>query len=315
VVAEYLVGGLSRRAIGAGGVKRALLTGGSGQVGAAVLAAAQNAGWSFYAPKRDVLDLARPDTLIDAIGAEDWQIVINCGAYTAVDKAQEEKGLAHAVNRIAPSIIAQETALRGIPLIHVSTDYVFDGESPEPYSEEDRVSPVSVYGASKEGGEAAIRAVNPRHAIIRTAWVLSAEGSNFINTMLRLAETRKEVRVVNDQIGCPTSASDIAAALLTVADRMTASRKRPSGTWHFVNGGAATWYDLAAFVFERAAAAGLAVPRLSAIPTEDYPTPARRPANSQLSTSKYARDFGVTPRAWQDAVGDILDKRLQGNHT
>jgi dTDP-4-dehydrorhamnose reductase len=293
-------------------MKRALLTGGTGQIGKAVLARAEAAGWSLEAPPRAILDLARPETIIDAVAAEDWQIVINCGAYTAVDKAQEEKGLAHAINRIAPGIIAQETALRGIPLLHVSTDYVFDGEQAAPYREDDRVSPVSVYGASKEGAEAAIRATNPRHAIIRTAWVLSADGANFINTMLRLAETRGEVGVVNDQLGCPSSAGDIAAALLLVAERMTAARKRPVGTWHFVNRGAASWHDLAAFVFARAAAAGLATPKLDAISTADYPTAARRPANSQLDSSKFAKDFGLVPRSWQEAVGEILDDRLRG---
>jgi dTDP-4-dehydrorhamnose reductase len=293
-------------------MKRGLLTGGTGQIGRAMLARAEAAGWSLEAPPRASLDLARPETIIDAVAAEDWQIVINCGAYTAVDKAQEEKGLAHAINRIAPGIIAQETALRGIPLLHVSTDYVFDGEQAAPYREDDRVSPVSVYGASKEGGEAAIRAINPRHAIIRTAWVLSADGANFINTMLRLAETRKEIGVVNVQLGCPSSAGDIATALLLVAERMTAARKRPVGTWHFVNSGVASWHDLAALVFARAAATGLATPRLDAISTASYPTAARRPANSQLDSSKFAKDFGLVPRSWQDAVGEILDERLRG---
>jgi dTDP-4-dehydrorhamnose reductase len=291
-------------------VKRALLTGGSGQIGKAVIALAESQGFSVYAPPRAVLDLAQPDTIIEAIDAEDWRIVINCGAFTAVDKAQTDKARAHAINRIAPGVIAQETALRGIPVLQVSTDYVFDGEKAEPYAEDDRVSPVNVYGASKEGAEAAIRAANPNHAIIRTAWVLSAEGGNFINTMLRLAETKDEVAVVNDQSGCPSSATDIAAALLTVATALIGKPRALRGTWHFVNQGAATWYDLARFVFDRAAARGIKTPALRAISTEDYPTAARRPANSRLDTAKIGRDFGIWPRPWQEAIGEILDERL-----
>ncbi len=292
-------------------MKRILVTGGSGQIGRAVSALAEEYGFSADAPGRDRCDLAKPETLIQMIDAEDWSVVINCAAYTAVDAAQTDNALAHAVNRIAPSIIAQETNLRSIPLVHVSTDYVFDGEQDRAYHEDDRVSPVSVYGASKEGGEAAIRAANPNHAILRTAWVLSAEGKNFLNTMLRLGAERDIVSVVNDQKGCPTSADDIAHALLRIADRATGEALRPSGTWHFVNSGDATWHDLAAFIFARAGEAGLKVPALNAITTADYPTPARRPANSRLDTSKFVRDFGYVPRHWQEAVGALLAERLK----
>ena len=293
---------------------RALVTGGSGQVGAAVLAAGEAFGFSCTAPNRADLDLSNPDSITAAIDAEDWSVIINCGAYTAVDKAQTERGLAHAINRVGPGIIAQATALRGIPMIHVSTDYVFDGERNRPYRESDRISPVSVYGMSKEGGESAVRMGNPRHAILRTAWVLSATGGNFINTMLRLGESQDEVRVVNDQRGCPTSADDIAQALLTIAQRMTATaRPFKSGTWHFVNGGEASWFDLAHFTFARAAASRLKIPKLVPIPTSAYPTPAERPANSRLDTAKFTRDFGYAPRPWQEAIGEILDKRLQGS--
>jgi dTDP-4-dehydrorhamnose reductase len=292
-------------------VKRALVTGGSGQVGKAVIAAAARHGFAASAPPRAVLDLARPETIAAALAGGAWDVVINCAAYTAVDKAESEPELADAINHIAPGILASETAGRGIPLIHVSTDYVFDGSKFTPYDESDPFEPVSVYGASKRAGEDAIRSSNPAHAILRTAWVLSAHGVNFLNTMLRLAESREALGVVSDQIGCPTSADDIAEALLTIATRMTGADV-PSGTWHFVNSGDASWHDLAAFIFARSRAAGLKAPALTAIPTADYPTPARRPANSRLDTAKFTLDFGFAPRPWQEAVNDILDTRLAG---
>lgn len=291
-------------------MKKILLTGGTGQVGAALLKAAARYGFAVTAPTREALNLTKVDEIVSAVALDDWSIIINCAAYTAVDKAQSEPTLANAINRVAPGIFASEASRRGIPIIHLSTDYVFDGTKTTPYIEDDPVYPLGVYGASKEAGEAAVRAYNPAHAILRTAWVVSAGGGNFIDTMLRLAAERDEIGVVNDQIGCPTSATDIAEASLTIAQQMTRGGASPSGTWHFVNNGSATWHDLAAFIFEKASTNGLKVPRLNAIKTSEYPTPARRPANSQLDTSRIAKDFGISPRHWQDAIGDILDERL-----
>ena len=291
-------------------MKKALLTGGTGQVGGAIAKAAARRGFAITAPARDTLDLTKVDEIVAAVDADDWSIIINCAAYTAVDKAQSEPARANAINRVAPGIFASEAARRAIPIIHLSTDYVFDGSKVTPYVEDDAVYPLGVYGASKESGEAAVRAYNPAHAIIRTAWVVSAGGGNFIDTMLRLARERDEIGVVNDQVGCPTSATDIAEAVLTIATQVTKNGPSPSGTWHFVNSGSATWHDLAAFIFEKASAQGLKTPRLNAISTADYPTPARRPANSQLDTSRIAKDFGINPRDWQAAIGDILNERL-----
>ncbi len=291
-------------------MKKALVTGGSGQVGAAICLAAARHGFAVTAPGRDQLDLTKVDEIVAAVASDDWSIIINCAAYTAVDRAQSEPALANAINRVAPGIFASEAARRSIPILHLSTDYVFDGSKPAPYVEDDIIYPLGVYGASKEAGEAAVRAYNPAHVILRTAWVVSAGGTNFINTMLRLASERDEVSVVNDQIGCPTSATDIADAVLTIANQITDKTVTDSGTWHFVNSGRATWHDLAAFVFAAAAAKGMKVPTLRAITTRDYPTPAKRPANSQLDTSRVTRDFGIVPRAWQDAVGDVLAERL-----
>jgi dTDP-4-dehydrorhamnose reductase len=291
-------------------MKKALLTGGTGQVGAAIATAAARYGFAVTAPTRDTLDLTKVDEIVTAVDAADWSVIINCAAYTAVDKAQSEPALANAINRVAPGIFASEAARRAIPIIHLSTDYVFDGSKATPYLEDDPVYPLGVYGASKEAGEAAVRAYNPSHAILRTAWVVSAGGGNFIDTMLRLASERDEIGVVNDQVGSPTSATDIAEAVLTIAKQMTKDGAPPSGTWHFVNSGSATWHDLAEFIFVRASAKGLKVPRLNAIMTSEYPTPARRPANSQLDTSRIMKDFGIKPRHWHDAIGDILDERF-----
>jgi dTDP-4-dehydrorhamnose reductase len=294
--------------------RKILVTGGSGQVGSAIINIAQAHGFVATAPGRDTLDLGRVDDIVDAVAGDDWEAIINCAAYTAVDKAQSEPELANAINRVAPGIFASEAARRGIPLIHLSTDYVFDGSKDSPYVEDDPVYPLGVYGASKEAGEAAVRAYSSAHAIIRTAWVVSAGGANFINTMLRLAGERDEIGVVNDQVGNPSAADDIAQAVLTVANRLidgAVSR----GTWHFVNSGSATWHDLAAHVFAAAAAQGRRVPKLKAISTVDYPTPARRPANSQLDTTRFASDFGYVPRPWQEAIGDIMNKRLGTDRT
>lgn len=282
------------------------MTGGSGQVGGAVARLAAARGVDAYAPPRAQLDLCDADALRAIVASRPWQAIINCAAYTAVDKAESEPDLAHRINAEAPTALAVAAAKADIPIIHVSTDYVFDGSKIGAYTPDDPVGPLGVYGQTKLAGEAGVAAGNPRHAIVRTAWVLSASGSNFLNTMLRLGADRPEMRVVADQRGNPTSADDIAAALLTVVDQLGTR----SGTWHFVNDGAASWHDLAAHIFAATAARGLPTPTLTPITTADYPTPARRPANSQLSTATLTRDFGIVPRAWQHAVDDILSARL-----
>lgn len=283
-----------------------LLTGGTGQVGQAVLRHAAERGLDIFAPNRAQMDLTNAQSITDMVASRPWSAVINCAAYTAVDRAETDAELAELVNAAAPAIFAAETAKRDIPIIHVSTDYVFDGTKNGPYVEEDAVNPLGVYGRTKEKGESAVRTLNPRHAIIRTAWVVSAGGANFMNTMIRLASERSEVNVVNDQIGCPSNASDIAEALLEVA----AHPQAQFGTWHFVNGGEASWYDLAAHIFADMQQRGLSTPVLNAIPTSQYPTPAERPSNSRLSTSAIQRDFGIQPRHWQDAIDAILAERF-----
>lgn len=283
-----------------------LVTGGSGQVGTGLRRHAARARVEIVAPGRDQLDLADPNTIDTLIGSRDWTAVINCAAYTAVDRAESEPDAAFEINAEAPRRLAAATAARGIRLLHVSTDYVFDGCKDSAYHEDDPVDPIGVYGASKEAGERAVRAANPDHIILRTAWVVSPWGQNFVKTMLRLGAERRELGVVADQLGCPTSAEDIAGALLAIA-----AQPGRSGTYHFVNAGSASWHDLACAVFARAPF----TPKVNAITTADYPTPARRPANSRLATAKIERDFGIKPRPWLDALDDIMAELLEAKTT
>ena len=288
-----------------------LLTGGGGQVGTEFQRLAPE-GFEIVAPGRDRLDIADPDSIAAFVASRPWACVINSGAYTAVDKAQSDPVTAWRVNALGPVAFAWATAEAGVPLIQLSTDYVFDGSKSSPYVEDDPVGPVSVYGASKEAGEQAVRTGNPRHVILRTAWVVSPHGSNFIKTMLRLAETRDHLTVVDDQHGCPTSAGDIARALAVIATRLADDAEAPVGTYHFVNSGEATWCGFAREIFRLAEAGGRTVPAVEGIPTSGYPTPARRPANSRLDTAKLTRDFGVEPRAWRTAVSEVVETLLAG---
>lgn len=289
--------------------ERWLLTGGTGQVG---LALRRNppAGVEIIAPDRDVLDLS---TLIDQ-GIPDlseFAAVVNCAAYTAVDKAEAEPMQAHAVNCEAAGMLALAAAEAGIPIVHVSTDYVF-GEGEGPWREDAAIAPVSVYGRTKAAGEMAVQASGARHAIVRTAWVVSADGHNFIKTMLRLGGERDQLRVVADQRGTPTHAGDLAAAIAAITARFVADPQRTSGVWHCANAGETTWHGLARHVFTAAARHGLKVPDLvEPISTAEYPTPARRPADSRLDCSKIANDFGISLRPWQEAVDEIV-ARLAG---
>lgn len=282
-----------------------LLTGGSGQVGTEVIRLAPT-GMNIVAPTRDVLDISNPDAVAAMVASRPWAAVINSAAHTAVDRAESEILSAWKINALAPAALAQATAQAGIPLVQVSTDYVFDGSKTGYYVETDPVAPVSVYGASKEAGEQAVRTGNPRHAILRTAWVVSPHGTNFIKTMLRLAETRPELRVVDDQHGCPTSATDIAQALLTITERLIVDPQARAGTYHFVNSGEATWCGFARTIFEIAEAHGRPAPQVEGITTADYPTPARRPANSRLDVAKLAQDYAISPRPWREAVEEIV---------
>ncbi|SFM85461.1 dTDP-4-dehydrorhamnose reductase [Methylobacterium pseudosasicola] len=286
-----------------------LVLGGAGQVGTELQAVAWPAGVSVHAPSRAELDITDAGAVARTLDARDYRAVINTAAYTAVDKAESDVVEAWRLNALAPAILAAATAAKNIPLVHVSTDYVFAGTKPEgAYAPDEPIDPQSVYGASKAAGELAVRTANPRHAIVRTAWVVSPHRGNFVKTMLRLAGERDALTVVNDQHGCPTSASDLATALAGIAQRLAEDPAAPTGTFHCVNAGATTWHGFAeAIVAGAARRGGRSIP-VNGIPTSAYPTPARRPANSRLSTDSLTAAYGIAPRPWQAALDDILDR-------
>ena len=288
-----------------------LLTGGSGQVGQAILRSAPPTGWRFYAPSRDQLDLEDVASVNQVLCSRPWEAVINCGAYTAVDRAESEAGRCWAINATAPSVLARWCAEKAIPLIHLSSDYVYGGDKSSPYVEADRLAPLSVYGASKAAGDLAVTTAGGRFVILRTSWVVSATGANFVKTMLRLAQERSELRVVNDQFGAPTSADDLAAATLRVLQLSTDAASAPSGVYHAVNRGETSWFGVAEAVFAIARRRGLKSPRLMPISSAEYPTPARRPSNSRLDGAKLARDYGVTFPDWRLAVQPIVETLLE----
>ncbi|MCE7798388.1 dTDP-4-dehydrorhamnose reductase [Sphingobium sufflavum] len=283
-----------------------LITGGAGQVGLELARLNWPEGVEPHFPDRTELDLASKDSITAFFATREWSAVINCAAYTAVDKAESEVGVAFLANAQGPAWLAEASRNAGIPILHVSTDYVFDGLGEGDYPEDAPVAPTSVYGASKLAGEIAVRAANPRSAIVRTAWVLSAHRGNFLKTMLRVGATNPEMRVVDDQQGCPTAAADLAAALQVMVLRHLDDADAPVGTYHFVNGGKTTWCGLARTIFDLSGAAGGPSANVTGITTADYPTPARRPANSALATGGLTRDYGITPRPWQEAVRDIV---------
>jgi dTDP-4-dehydrorhamnose reductase len=285
-------------------VPHILVTGGSGQLGRELAAREWPEAAVVLAPPRGALDITDRSAVAALLGSTAWTAVINTAAYTAVDAAEEAVAEAFAVNALGPAILAEETGRRGVPLIHVSTDYVFDGRKNAPYDEDDPVHPLGVYGASKLAGEEAVRTGNPRHLIVRTSWVFGRFGRNFVRTMLGLGAEGRTVRVVDDQWGTPTSAADLAAALAAVA--LAPDLAERWGTYHFANAGQATWYDLARRVFELSAALGGAFPQLQPIPTSSYPTKAVRPANSRLSTARFERAFGLAPQPWEAALAPVV---------
>ncbi|PSS60319.1 dTDP-4-dehydrorhamnose reductase [Ensifer sp. NM-2] len=286
--------------------RRILITGGSGQVGKELLRCRWPSDIELVAPTRQELDLSDCHNIEQYLDANDFSAVVNSGAYTAVDRAEMDVKTAWKVNALAPAIMAAITKTRGIPILHVSTDYVFDGSKDGPYIENDHVSPLGVYGASKEAGEQAIRTGNPRHIILRTAWVFSEHGSNFVKTMLRLRTGNSIVRVVNDQQGSPTSAGAIAETITAMTITLLGERSAPVGTYHFTNEGEATWFAFADEIFKQCEALGYAVPRRECITSDEFPTLARRPKNSALSLAKIGRDFGIVPKHWREPLSDVL---------
>ncbi len=292
-----------------GNIRRWLVTGGSGQIGQALGETSLPAGVELLVPDRSLLDLSDLTGLGALIDKENISAIINCAAYTAVDKAETERDMANKINAEAAGLLAKTAADENIPLVHVSTDYVFNGNlSGRAYLEDDMVDPQNIYGHTKLAGEQAVEQSNARSVILRTAWVVSPFGNNFVKTMLRLGREKDELNVVGDQIGNPTSAHDIAMVLVGITDRLETEGNAPTGIFHFVNSGQASWYDLAAQVFERASHHGQPAPNLGKITTAEYPTPARRPANSMLNTNKLKKHYDKDIRPWRDAIDEIIDR-------
>lgn len=290
---------------------RLVVTGRDGQVAASLLEAGQAAaGVEVIAIGRPQLDLARPDTVIEAIAAAKPDIVVSAAAYTAVDQAEDEPDLAFAVNAVGAGKVAQAAALLGVPVIHLSTDYVFDGTKDAAYVETDATAPASVYGASKLAGEQAVAAANPRHLILRTAWVYSPFGANFVKTMLRLA-ARDEIAVVADQWGNPTSALDIADAILHAAAQLHEGAGT-SGIYHLAGAGEANWSGFARHILDTSRVLGGPWARVRDIATMDYPTKARRPANSRLSNAKFVSIFGWNAPDWPQSTEAVVRRLLAG---
>jgi dTDP-4-dehydrorhamnose reductase len=285
-----------------------LVTGRTGQLAVALAEAAPAHGVTVRCIGRPVLDFDRPASIGEAIDACAPALVINAAAYTAVDAAEDEEETAYRANRDGPAELAQRCAAAAIPLIHVSTDYVFDGRKGAPYVETDATSPQGVYGASKLAGERAVLTACPRAIVVRTSWVYSPIGKNFVRTMLAAAERNASLRVVADQIGCPTSARDLADAVLGIAARLRDGHgHRHAGIYHAAGTGAATWHELAAAIFAAAARHGRTEPRLERISTEEWPTRAKRPPDSRLDCGKLATAFGLRLPPWRDSVTRTVD--------
>ena len=278
-----------------------LITGGSGQVGRALQASVPQ-GMEVIAPPRSALDLSRPKTLEQAVHALAPEAILHAGAYTAVDKAEDEPGICWTVNAEATTALARVAAALDIPLLYVSTDYVFSGTSSRPYREDDPVLPLSVYGRSKLSGELAVQSLCPKGIILRTSWVFSAEGVNFPLRMLELGRSRPLLRIVADQHGAPTPAASVAETLWKLLENPPLS-----GIYHYSGQSYTTWYDFAVATFAAASAYGYKAPHLEAITTAEYPTNAQRPLDARLNTGKI-QALGIPAPDWRGTLTQLLQE-------
>lgn len=278
-----------------------ILVFGYGQLGQELTRAAASRDLALRALTHAQADIADKAAVAAAFARCRPNIVVNAAAYTKVDLAESAAADARLGNESGPAVLAEACAQAGLPLLHVSTDYVFDGSKDGAYLETDPPCPINVYGRSKAAGEEAVRRTLAHHVIVRTAWVYSEFGNNFLKTMLRLAATRDEIRVVADQYGSPTSARDIAEAILHIAPAVARDRGL-SGTYHFTADGVTTWHGFASRIVDVAAAITARRPRVTPIRTAEYPTAAKRPANSQLDCRLFVRTFGLVPRHWTETV-------------
>jgi dTDP-4-dehydrorhamnose reductase len=289
---------------------RILVIGSAGQLGRELERIFVDVG-PVIAVDRNSFDLADPDRTREVVRRAAPDVILNAAAYTAVDRAESEMPLAHAINALAPRVLAEEAVECNALLVHFSTDYVFDGSKPEPWTEEDAPAPLSVYGASKLAGEQAIQNSRARHLIFRTSWVYGPHGSNFLLTMLRLARERDRLSIVDDQIGAPTTSLELARATHTIVKGVLAgSFGEPQdwcGLYHMTCAGSVSWFGFAQAIFARASERlGIKAPELTPIATTDYPTPAARPRNSILSNAKLHARFGVQLAPWQTALDEVI---------
>ncbi len=285
-----------------------MVTGGTGQLATAM---EQEGGPVVRRVGRPGFDFDRPPSIAESVRAMQPAFVVNAAAWTAVDAAEANPDAAGRANRDGPATLAALCADARIPLIHISTDYVFDGNKGTPYTEADPTSPTGVYGATKLEGEQAVLAACPRAIVLRTSWVYSATGKNFVRSMLGAAQKTNRLRVVADQQGCPTSARDLAVAILAVVARLREGwQDRYAGVFHAAGAGSTTWHGLAEAVFQDAAAYGLPVPTVDAIATADWPTPARRPPDSRLDCTKLSQVFGIHLPEWRTGLSRTIAELL-----
>src|SRR4051794_10751747 len=292
---------LSRRAVGSRCV--ILVFGGGGQVGQELKRASVRSAVALAALLRADADITDPKAVANAIKHHDPLVVVNAASYTKVDLAESESEAARQANEIGPAIIGAACAWAGVPLIHISTDYVFDGCKSTAYVEGDPIRPINVYGQTKAAGEQAVRDTTPLHVIIRASWIYGEFGKNFLKTVLNLAATRDELRIVADQRGWPTSTRDLARAILTIVPQLL--RDKIWGTYHFAGSGVATWYEFASRIVAAQAPLTGRVPRVTPVSTTEFPTAARRPANSEFDCRLFERVFGVRGRPWAEETDEI----------
>ncbi|MBY8086898.1 dTDP-4-dehydrorhamnose reductase [Vibrio fluvialis] len=285
---------------------RVLITGCNGQVGHCLTERLKNKA-EILALDYEGLDITDQLAVSKTVADFKPDYIINAAAHTAVDRAEQEVELSNAINRDGPQYLAQAAENCGAVMLHISTDYVFDGEGEKPYIESDQTAPQGVYGQSKLAGEQAVADECRKHLILRTAWVFGEHGNNFVKTMLRLAQTRDELNIVGDQFGGPTYAGDIADTLIAMVDYIEQGQQPAWGVYHFSGMPYASWYEFAAKIFQLAEAKGVLAkqPKISSIPTSAYPTPAKRPANSRLDCSKIIKQFGIKPSDWVAALDNI----------
>ncbi|MDE1895570.1 MAG: dTDP-4-dehydrorhamnose reductase [Rhodospirillales bacterium] len=290
-----------------------LVTGASGQLGDALSRRLAARGAPFTPVQRPGFDFEQPETITACFKTAKPSLVINAAAYTAVDKAETDQEAAKAGNHTGPLALAQLCKAADIPFIHVSTDYVFDGNKGAPYLESDPTSPTGVYGTTKRNGEEAVLTTSAQAVILRTAWVYSAHGKNFARTMINAGRKMPVLRVVADQRGTPTAACDLADAILVIADKISATGWQPEyrGIFHATGGGETTWHGFATAIFQEAAKQGYQPPEVQPIATADWPTPTRRPPDSRLDGGKLARVFGTALPPWRETLPGVITELMK----